>query len=489
MRQDKKQPAPSSSPALAETPELILTFCYKFLQVAVVILFVIYLADLSDLFESDQKNDHTRKAWDSFYGFTSVFNVDVLLLGNSHMYTGVNPETLCTTLGVNGYLLAAPGTTVADSYYSLKEALKRCKPRLVVLETYGINNFDQHRLSPQALSEQINSFSARKNVLTKLESTPDLFCPASYPEAWSSTLRNHYYLYAQTNSIRENWEQTGRRFKVRNELYLGRYVRFFTGMEKKTLERYDHEGAPVDGNDYRLSADAELYVDKIVKLCARNHVELMFITLPMYYKNIRNYPAWKEKLGRLLHQYSNPWLDLQDPYAYTEFTPLCFENTYSKNQHMTYMGSIVATYKLAHFIATTVKPNLPNRKKEAKWITLFYGKDGYFENNSPHPRDKKVKVLCSNKVFQTVTVNELIGVIKNQKVVTLIGKIDRKQIGNPGPARLKLLVKYTNDQSRDMQKELILSLNPFQQVPDQAIFRLNIDPITITDVLDASFIR
>ena len=42
-------------------------------------------------------------------------------------------------------------------------------------------------------------------------------------------------------------------------------------------------------------------------------------------------------------------LDLQGDYDSTMFSEASFENTYNKNQHMTYSGSLIATYKLVDF--------------------------------------------------------------------------------------------------------------------------------------------
>ena len=97
-------------------------------------------ADLSGLFKADQKNNHDKAAWDGFYEFTEDNEVDVLMIGNSHLYTGINPNHLSCLLGANCYILASPGVSVIDNYYALKEALSRCHPSMVVLETYSIGN-------------------------------------------------------------------------------------------------------------------------------------------------------------------------------------------------------------------------------------------------------------------------------------------------------------------------------------------------------------
>ena len=55
---------------------------------------VIISVDQSGMFNPDMTNFHEKIQWDSFYDFTRSNDVDVLLVGNSHLYTGINPNHL-----------------------------------------------------------------------------------------------------------------------------------------------------------------------------------------------------------------------------------------------------------------------------------------------------------------------------------------------------------------------------------------------------------
>jgi len=174
----------------------IRSIAVKFFILLAVLVGAIYYSDQKGIFNPERANDHTLRKWDSFYDFTKRNNVDILLIGNSHLYTGINPKNLSTTLGANAFILAAPGTQISDSYFSLKEALKRCKPSLVVIETYSIRDLDQYNLSKGGLSDQMKSFSARRDFASKLGSTPYLFSSRHFIHAWSSTLRNHDFIFS-----------------------------------------------------------------------------------------------------------------------------------------------------------------------------------------------------------------------------------------------------------------------------------------------------
>src|SRR5690606_25228445 len=189
----------------------------------------------------------------------------------------INPKNLSAVLGVNSFILASPGTNIADTYYSLKEALKNTDPKLVVIETYGITKFNPYNLKDGSLSDQFKSFYARKDFSTKIMSTPFLFKSENYFYAWSNTIRNHDFLFKDTAQLSKNLKIMEKDVKS-NKLYLGRFVSFTTGIDDTLIAKYDSLGAPVNGVDYTTNEYTELYVQKIVELCEEEDVELMFLT-------------------------------------------------------------------------------------------------------------------------------------------------------------------------------------------------------------------
>ena len=447
---------------------------------------MLFLSDSSGLFISDAENDHVKHRWDSFYEFSRRNNVDVLLLGNSHMYTGINPENLSNALGANAFILAAPGTSVIDSYYSLKEALDRCKPGLVVLETYGINHSDPGEFSANALGEQIKSFSARKDVVKKLLSVPYLFPVSSYAEALSPTILNHHYMYSDEGEFKRNIEYSKKEKEKDSELFLGRYIRFTEGIDSATMSEYDTKGAPVDGNEFTYSDNVSSRVDKIVKLCADRKIELVFLTLPMYYKHVKNYNTWKTRLETLLNQYPNAWIDFQEPYEFDDFTPECFENTHNINQHMTYVGSLVATYKLAAIIKSKFSKNLEDRSKDRIWIESFSNLDGYLENRSPRLDNAKVRTVARDKVLDGIRVKEFLLVNSDDaNRITLIAKIPREYLAADfgKDDKLSLLVRYESN-GKIAEGEVPLSYDYLHEPLDHAVFKQEIqNSVKITDLL------
>ncbi|MGN1022947.1 MAG: hypothetical protein ACI4OJ_05565, partial [Lachnospiraceae bacterium] len=63
-------------------------------------------------------------------------SMDVLFLGSSNAYCAFSPNELKTKTGLNSWNLASSQQSLFTSYYWLREALSRQKPRAVVLDAY-----------------------------------------------------------------------------------------------------------------------------------------------------------------------------------------------------------------------------------------------------------------------------------------------------------------------------------------------------------------
>lgn len=393
---------------------------------SIFIVLIIAFTDYKGYFNPDYSNDHTRRKWNSYYEFTKQNSVDIVLVGNSHLYTGISPENLSNSLGANCFILASPGTTMTDTYFCLKEAISVCKPKIAIVETFTLNDYDSYQLKPGTLSDQFKSFAARKNIVQKLSSTPFLFKSSSYLPAWSNSIRNHSFIFSDTTQLGRNIQLSKIEEPKSQGLYLGRYIRFRSGIEDSTLLKYDKPG--FKAYDYAknlASAEAKKYLIKTVELCKANNIKLVLLTLPMYYRHVHNYEAYKNDLLETLGNAPYHWLDLQLPYDSVVYTPACFENTVSENQHITYYGSCVSAYKLANYIKTTIPNVLPNRYTDVSWKQLFYATDGYFENYPPE-NDGLSQILVRDKMLANgLKINE-ISLVPFANAKKLIMKVDKQ---------------------------------------------------------------
>jgi hypothetical protein len=118
MKKEKKKNqkfnSDTSSNSLFLDKNPILKIIVKSILLILILSIGIVVSDRKGYFDPDQTNNHTKKKWDTFYSFVEKNEVDLLLMGNSHMYSGINPKNLSNTLGLNAFILASPGTRIID---------------------------------------------------------------------------------------------------------------------------------------------------------------------------------------------------------------------------------------------------------------------------------------------------------------------------------------------------------------------------------------
>lgn len=434
---NKKTKTEVHKPMVSEAnPKTIYYLLLRIMLFSFAIIAIVLLTDKRGYFNPDYSNDHTRRKWNTYYEFVKKQPVDIVLVGNSHLYTGLNPDNLSNTLGANCFILASPGTTLTDSYFCLKEAIALNKPKIAIVETFTINDYDNHKIKDGTLSDQFKSFSARRNIVHKMLSTPLLFTSDNYMAAWSNTIRNHNFIFTDTAQIRRNLTY---KEPVRSGLYLGRYNRFMSGIEDSTLMKYNKPGfVAYDYSKNMASPEAKKYIQKMIDLCRKNNVKLVFMTLPMYHRHVHNYEVYKDDLKSLIGE--QHWVDFQQPYDTAAFTTECFENTIAGNQHMTYHGARVAAYKLAGDLKVNFGKTIPNRSLNIEWKRLFYASDGYFENYPPE-NDGVSQLLVQNTTFPNGLIVREMSLVPNGQAKQLIIKIDKESVNSMYGKSIKVLAQ------------------------------------------------
>ena len=89
-----KQPQKTGqTPVKDEKPKTMFTLMTKVVLAFILVVAVVKFTDIKGYFNPDYTNDHTRRKWNAFHQFTNDKPVDVVLVGNSHLYTVSIPKT------------------------------------------------------------------------------------------------------------------------------------------------------------------------------------------------------------------------------------------------------------------------------------------------------------------------------------------------------------------------------------------------------------
>ena len=385
----------------------------KFFIISSIIIAVVLKIESTNAFNPISGTDlYAHARWNALYDLTKKDTIDVLIMGNSRSYNGINPKQLSCATSSLSFIIGAPGTTLKDTYFSFKEILKRTNPKLLIIETYCINNFNYSK-SPGTLQSIFKSFSAKIDFNTKVESTPFLFEVNDWPNAWLKSIRNHNYIFDEKQNLSENIDKTSQieesinkgndnKYVGKYSVYLGKY-NGNSGLKKEIIERYKKEGPLTDDSLRVISDTHKEYLKKLNELCTKNNIELMFLTIPVYSGSIKNHDIFRNYFEEIIKPLNRNWLDLQNNY---DFLPSHFDNVYKAAHHTTAEGSFVCTKKLVDFIDSKYQSLIPSRVAEKSWLEKFYGTEEYFPYHSAINNDEKVIQLIKNKDVDGIKVQE-----------------------------------------------------------------------------------
>lgn len=110
----------------------------RFFKFAVLIACTIFI-----FYRYTKITQYSRSDFFDFFRNIDKETVDVLCVGSSHVYNGINPVQMWDDYGIAAYDLACGSQSVWFSYYYIKEALKTQQPEIVILDVYTLRSADE----------------------------------------------------------------------------------------------------------------------------------------------------------------------------------------------------------------------------------------------------------------------------------------------------------------------------------------------------------
>lgn len=231
-------------------------------------------------------------------GYTSVKSmyllddsIDVLVLGSSHAYNGINTTLMERELNKKIFILGSAGQSISDSYFLLKEYLRvnSPPPKRILLEAYSLRNSYSSRNSSHKYLDAMHLSNVKMEAIEFLQTL--------YPE--KSLLELHFeyifpmYVYHNRilNKEMEEIDFINSRVYVNETLKKKGYI----GLKGSTFSG----GLPE--MDYSIIKDnTKLFpqkrtwtmLERFVKLCDEHDIKLTVVALPYI-----NDPKNKEFFG------------------------------------------------------------------------------------------------------------------------------------------------------------------------------------------------
>jgi len=197
----------------------------------------------------------------TFYHEEKKDSLDVVFMGSSHAYYGTHPMEFWKEYGVTSYVLGSPLQNIGTTYYLMKDAIKRQHPKVIAVEgfcTYHVNKVKSDRMLQTAMDGMPLS-------LNKIQLGEDML-------ADQFTLEERLPYYIPFLQYHSRWpELDSDDFKNGSNIYKG---------GKPVFKTRSFPAPPIITEKEELPENTLIYLEKMIKLCKENDIELMFYLTP-----------------------------------------------------------------------------------------------------------------------------------------------------------------------------------------------------------------
>lgn len=272
---------------------------------------------------------------------------DVVFAGPSTTFSGIDPSVLWKEQGISSYVRANASQTMWISYYMIEDAIKCHKPELVCLDVTFIKYDDDFVEEP----------STRKALDGMRLSRSKIEC-AKASMGKEEKLADYIYPLFRFHS---RWQEL-----TTDDIIYAWYNK------PVTVNGYiaDHDTDPADGDELIYSRGESDpigqrtmdYLDRIIRLCRENDVQIMLFKTPAFSDN------WSHDLDRQIDekagQYGLKYInfdELNDNIGldYSTDTP-------DKGAHLNYKGAA----KFSEYLGRYIRQNydVSDRRSDDKYV-------------------------------------------------------------------------------------------------------------------------
>lgn len=328
--------------------------------ISFILVFVLLLEGLSlTVFSKSSATKYKNKFQNAYAYANEVKNsIDIVGLGNSNLYSALCPVKLWDKRGYTSTIVASPRQTVSMTYTMLSEVLKTQSPKFVILEAEmfyeGVD-----------LDLDFDKKDAPKKRLPVIPYVTD--------DQFTTDIENHFTIFL----LHDSWKKVSLRSKKdegspNNKETIYNHGFYFNKAIKKV--------SPNDNMKYTDAAEAipeetMLYLNKIIALCEKNDIQLMFINVP-------SLTTWSYARHNAVAEFSK-----ENDIPYLDFNTLeDFEINYQKDfrdkgNHMNYYGAKKITNYIGKYINKNYADIIDDKRKNDDYSYWYDDKEAFIQNH------------------------------------------------------------------------------------------------------------
>lgn len=301
-------------------------------SIFVIILLIINLS-LNSIFII--KTNHREKLIGGLYNNTEQ-PLDVLLLGSSHMNSGINPNIMWKQYGITSFNYATGGQPIDVTYYVLKEALKVHKNPIVVVDLYYLGLTDEFGAEGYVRSVLDNLRFSKNKVDAIINCTPlnqwsnYVFPIFKYHDRWKELTKNDFEFNPESAYFEKG-------FAAGLDLY---------GKESTSdISTTEMENLP---------PKSEEYLNKIIDLSKKEGFKLVFTSTPHDYNSTNGTKSWEKDTAKMFNKVEEISKINKIPFInYNKLTKemgFDFKTDMFNEGHLNVSGAEKVTLKLGEFL-------------------------------------------------------------------------------------------------------------------------------------------
>ena len=317
---------------------------------------------------------------DSFYELEEN-TVDVLVIGSSHAYQGINTAVLWKDFGIAAFNFCGAAQPIWNTYYYLEEALKTQTPKAIILDTYYLHMSDDYTDESTAIKNTYGlKWSSTKKAAIKASFNTEesdkqyFFSILQYHSRYSDLNKADFYPYQANEDMYKN--------------HKGFYCYFKSDtVPERDLSTVDYYNA--------LTEKIYYYYNMILSLAESKNIPLIPIAIPFnaeaYHQGFFNTGEYiaEEEYGLKFYNFLT---------EYKSAIGLDYKTDFADKQHLNHIGNT----KLTTFIGNLLKNeyNVPDRRGDEKFSSWEADAEVYYNQLENHQVTKMNSLTEYLKVFK-----------------------------------------------------------------------------------------
>lgn len=282
--------------------------------------------------------------------------VDVLVLGTSCGYSGVNTNVLWTEYGIAVYNLCGAEQPYWISYYYLEEALKTQTPKLILVDAKAsIYQDDYSKRGRTILSTYgIRSLITRMNAIAACVRAEDFLDYAlAFPKLHSyySNVKAENFVYPPTNR--------------------GRGAHWKGYIEMDATQQHEQPSLVWTNTRRTINARQKTYFEKLLTLAQAHDIPVMLVGFPN--PDYENDHMYFNTLWSIAEEYGIRCVNYNDP---EEDLDLRYASDFADWQHLNVKGSVTFSRRLGSDLRDMF--DLPDRRNDPAYDTWQQCADDWY---------------------------------------------------------------------------------------------------------------